>query len=119
MPTTHRVVQRALRVVTRVYFEASYRLLTGSVAGRRFLRLAAPSPGLEVHGYLTPADLEALLAALQPSAGEQLLDLGCGLGDVAREVHRRSGAEVVGVDLSARAIAEAKARSTPVESLLA
>ena len=111
-PTTHLVVQLALRAVTMTYFEVSYRLLTGSMAGRRFLRLAAPSPGLEVHGYLTPDDLEALLVALQPSAGERLLDLGCGLGDVAREVHRRSGAKVVGVDLSARAIAEAKARAT-------
>ena len=101
---------RALGALMRTYFETSYRLLTRSAAGRSFLRRAPPSPDIEVHGYFTLADLDALLAGLQPSGADLLLDLGCGIGDVARAIHRRSGAAIVGVDVSRTAINEARAR---------
>lgn len=98
--------------LVRLYFEATYHLLLGSDAGRRFLRLAAP-PGLPLaHGYLTREDLTALVEALDPSPGDRLLDLGCGFGEIALEVHRRTGAEVVGLDASARAIAAARGRAS-------
>ncbi len=96
--------------LARVYFEVSYELLVGSIAGRRFLVLTAAG-GAPAHGYLTSGDLEALLTDLDPAPGDRVLDLGCGIGGVALEVHRRSGARVIGIDASRRAVAEATIRA--------
>ncbi|MEX1171660.1 MAG: class I SAM-dependent methyltransferase [Chloroflexota bacterium] len=101
--------------LTTAYFESSYALLDGSPEGRRFLRLAAPIPGVAVHGYTTADDLDALGRLLDPvESGGRLLDLGSGVGGIALEVHRRTGAAVTGVDLSARAIRTATARAVAV-----
>jgi SAM-dependent methyltransferase len=100
-----------VRSVVAAYFELSYRLLAGSPEGRRFLRESAAAPELQSHGYVTLEDLSALTASLRPTADSLLLDLGCGVGDVAREVHARTGVRVVGVDVSARAVAEARRRA--------
>src|SRR5262245_59602595 len=56
---------------------------------------------LEVHG-------PGLLAACEPVGGLDALDLGCGQGYFARELARR-GARVVGIDLSDKMIAHARA----------
>ena len=58
-----------------------------------------------------PRSLEMLAA--QP--GHHILDVGCGLGDVARMLGSRvgPGGRVVGTDLSQRLIAEAQRRTTP------
>jgi SAM-dependent methyltransferase len=50
--------------------------------------------------------LLAILERLGPVAGRRVLDLGCGKGRFARSLIER-GAEVVGLDLSARMLAEA------------
>lgn len=92
------------------YFAASYRALT-TAAGREFLRAAAAPDAPAVHGYSTSDDIAALLEALQPSPDDVLVDLGCGIGEVAIAVHRRAGCRVVGVDASVRAIAEARRRA--------
>lgn len=42
---------------------------------------------------------------------EQVLDIGCGIGEVARDVAERTGADVVGVDFNAASIATAKKRN--------
>lgn len=42
--------------------------------------------------------------------GERVLDLGCGIGAVAHDVAEKAGAYVVGVDLDADAIAQARQR---------
>ncbi|CAN5488597.1 hypothetical protein BH20CHL7_BH20CHL7_09830 [soil metagenome] len=96
--------------LTTAYFESSYALLTGSPEGRRFLHLATPIPGVAVHGYTTADDLDALVRFLDPGESGRLLDLGSGVGGIALEVNRRTGAAVTGVDLSARAIQTATAR---------
>jgi len=44
---------------------------------------------------------------LDPREGEHILDLGCGTGDLAFEI-ARSGASVVGIDLSSEMIEQAK-----------
>ena len=94
----------------RLYFDVSYRLLAGSAAGRRVLALAAA--GSEpVHGYFTAEDRDSLLADLDPGPDDLVLDLGCGLGGVAIELHRRSGARIVGVDLSRQAVSTATAQA--------
>jgi SAM-dependent methyltransferase len=101
---------RAARLLATAYFELSYALLQGSRGGRLFLSRAAPS-GTPVHGYLTPDDLSALLLALDPKPSDRLLDLGCGVGGIAIEIHRRTGAAIVGVDVSTRAVAAAAVRA--------
>ena len=49
-----------------------------------------------------------LLNMLAPKAGERILDLGCGTGQLTADI-ANSGAEVVGLDLSAEMIAAASA----------
>ncbi len=104
------VIHSVTRRVARLYFDISYRLLAGSVAGRRLLALPAAGGGL-VHGYCTSEDRDVLLAALDPAPGNRLLDLGSGLGGIAIELHRRSGAEILGVDISPQAVSCATARA--------
>lgn len=94
----------------RFYFELSYRLLAAP-AGRRFLRLAAAPTAPAVHGYSTTDDLQALVAILDPSPDDVLVDLGCGLGEVAIAIHRQTGSRVVGVDAAPRAVAHARRRA--------
>lgn len=105
-PTRRSVVEW----LARLYFGLSYRLLDGSVAGHTILRRAA-GEGPPVHGYLTPDDLDVLVADLGPRAGDHLFDLGSGMGDVALEIHRRTGASVTGIDLSQRAVDAADRRA--------
>ncbi len=52
----------------------------------------------------------ALVEALEPQAGESLLDVACGAGSVA-ELAARAGARVTGIDLSPRLIDVARARA--------
>ena len=103
-------IQSVTRRVARLYFDISYRLLAGSVAGRRLLALPAAG-GRPVHGYFTSEDRDTLLAVLDPAPGDRLLDLGSGLGGIAIELHRRSGAEILGVDISRQAVSSATARA--------
>lgn len=51
----------------------------------------------------------ALLDLLAPQAGERILDLGCGTGDITQTI-AESGAKVVGADASAEMIAAARSR---------
>lgn len=64
-----------------------------------------------MHGYSTSRDVDALLDAIRPSRSDVLIDLGSGLGDVAIEIHRRTGCRVVGVDAAPGAVAEAQRRA--------
>jgi trans-aconitate methyltransferase len=52
---------------------------------------------------------DSLVEALQPKAGERILDLGCGDGFLTRRI-AESGATMVGVDSSPQMIAAAKER---------
>src|SRR3978361_446514 len=45
-------------------------------------------------------------------AGSRVLDLGCGLGYFAREARARGAASVIGVDISERMLADARARGS-------
>ncbi len=49
-----------------------------------------------------------LLNMLAPKAGERILDVGCGTGQLTADI-ANSGAEVIGIDLSAEMIAAASA----------
>ncbi|HLH00463.1 MAG TPA: methyltransferase domain-containing protein [Bryobacteraceae bacterium] len=50
---------------------------------------------------------ESLLELLQPRAGERILDIGCGTGQLTAEI-ARSGATVIGLDNSPEMLAEAR-----------
>lgn len=103
---TEGVARRAVAL----YFEVSYRLLATPV-GREFLRASAGPGAPDVHGYTTQEDLDALLAALDPAPHDVLVDLGCGIGEVALAIHGRTGSAVIGVDSAPRAVAEATRRA--------
>jgi len=50
---------------------------------------------------------ESLLELLEPRAGERILDIGCGTGQLTAEI-ARSGARVVGLDNSAEMLEQAR-----------
>ena len=62
-------------------------------------------------GQADMAALGHLLEALDLSAGDRVLDLGCGAGVISKYIADQTGADVTGIDLAAPAIAAAKARS--------
>ncbi|HSZ32576.1 MAG TPA: methyltransferase domain-containing protein [Puia sp.] len=57
---------------------------------------------------------EGILSYLQPKAGETILDLGCGTGDLTQEIFQK-GARVIGVDNSAEMIQVAKTKFPSIE----
>lgn len=61
------------------------------------------------------ADLIELLA---PRAGERILDLGCGTGDLTERL-RQSGAHVVGLDASPEMVSEARRKYPELELVVA
>jgi trans-aconitate methyltransferase len=63
---------------------------------------------LNRHGFIIERG-RALLDLLAPQAGERILDLGCGTGDITQTI-AESGAQVVGVDASVEMIAAARSR---------
>jgi SAM-dependent methyltransferase len=58
-------------------------------------------------------DWPAVLSALPPVRGQTIVDLGCGIGDVAAELVAR-GARVVGIDGNDELLREARARGLAV-----
>jgi SAM-dependent methyltransferase len=59
-------------------------------------------------GWRKALEYEDFLALLPPLAGARVLDLGCGLGQLARYLAEAGAAEVVGLDVSARMLALAE-----------
>lgn len=60
------------------------------------------------HGFVAQYG-EALLAWLAPQAGERILDLGYGTGDLTAQIAHR-GADVVGLDASEAMLTQARAK---------
>lgn len=71
----------------------------------------------EKHAYVYDYG-EALIAILKPQAGERILDLGCGAGQLTAEIAKR-GVQVVGLDASADMIADARNNYPDLEFLIA
>ncbi|MFN8530132.1 MAG: class I SAM-dependent methyltransferase [Anaerolineae bacterium] len=63
------------------------------------------------HGFADEPQLDALINALNLSAGSTVLDLGCGNGMISEYLADRTGAEVTGLDYSLEAIAQARTRA--------
>jgi ubiquinone/menaquinone biosynthesis C-methylase UbiE len=82
---------------------------------------ASPEPSAFVDYLTSVTPLPAIrenkqftYALLQPRAGSRLLDIGCGVGDDARELARLAGptGRVLGIDRSAAMVEEARRRTT-------
>ncbi|THF69425.1 methyltransferase domain-containing protein [Deinococcus sp. Arct2-2] len=63
------------------------------------------------HAFVFQSSADLASAWLEPQAGERILDVGCGTGELTRRI-AESGAEVVGVDASPDMIAAARAGSS-------
>jgi SAM-dependent methyltransferase len=57
---------------------------------------------------------EAVMQAAAPQPGERVLDLGCGAGTTTLELAKRTGARVVGVDISGPMLAVARQRAAGI-----
>jgi cyclopropane fatty-acyl-phospholipid synthase-like methyltransferase len=64
------------------------------------------------HGLADTEQLDKLLEALRLTESERVLDLGCGNGRITEYLHELTGAHPTGVDISAEAIAQARARAS-------
>ena len=65
--------------------------------------------------FVTLPQLHRIASRLRLAPGDTLVDLGCGMGGPALWLARQAGANLVGVDLSPVAIAQATARATALE----
>ncbi len=61
---------------------------------------------------------ESLIEMLEPRAGERILDLGCGSGQLTARI-AESGADVMGLDRSEEMIAEARRNFPPLKFVVA
>ena len=76
------------------------------------IRAEAYGKDIGQHSWVTSEELEQHMARLNLSSASRLLDLGCGPGGLLAFVVRRVRCHGIGVDLSAEAIAAARARAT-------
>src|SRR5690242_7054333 len=83
-----------------------------SAWARIFQQALGLPPQVVSNSLLTGAGLAEVVAALRLAPGQILVDLACGRGGHGREVARRTGARLVGLDFSAVAVAIA-ARGGP------
>lgn len=68
--------------------------------------------GRSVHGLAGAAEWPAIRALLPDLAGKRIVDLGCGFGWFVRWAKEQGAGEVLGLDLSEKMIARARAETT-------
>ena len=62
-------------------------------------------------GYITRGELREMVEALHVERGQKIADLGCGRGGPGQWIAEAAGANLVGVDFSAVALEQARARA--------
>jgi SAM-dependent methyltransferase len=72
--------------------------------GPIFQRALGLPPEIVSNSLLTWAGIAEIAAALRLAPGQILVDLACGRGGYGREIARRTGARLVGMDFSAVAV---------------
>ena len=87
------------------HYGAHYRAFAAGVYGE--VRRAAFGEDIGQNSWLTVGEFDRFLSRLGLRASTRLLDVGCGSGGPTLYVARRMGCQVVGVELSAEAVAEA------------
>ena len=63
------------------------------------------------HGLADTVQLDKLLEVLRLTESDRVLDIGCGNGRITEYLHELTGARMTGIDISAEAIAQARARA--------
>ena len=87
------------------HYGAHYRAFAADVY--REVRRAAFGEDIGQNSWLTVDELDRFLSRLDLRPSTRLLDVGCGSGGPTLHVARRTGCEVVGVELSEEAVVEA------------
>ncbi len=82
----------------------TFRRILREVFGEEYAEEADPC------GFLTKTDLGNLVRNLQLQEGQSLVDLACGRGGAGLWVARETGTRLTGVDISSRAVEEARER---------
>lgn len=90
-------------------FDEGYRRWRASTAHAALIGSGYPEP-VQPFSFVPFDGLESLAADLAPATGGTLLDLGCGRGGPGLWLAGRCAARLVGVDASAVAITDARAR---------
>ena len=67
-------------------------------------------------GYITRGELRRMAAALQVGPGQKIADLGCGRGAPGQWLARTTGAALVGIDISATALDQARAQARQISA---
>jgi SAM-dependent methyltransferase len=91
------------------YFDGWYADLSASATQQRIQQEALGLPSrLQSSSLLSWGGLDEVVRALDVTVGHTLLDLACGRGGYGLEVAARTGADLIGVDFSAVAVAQAE-----------
>ncbi|WP_027244501.1 class I SAM-dependent methyltransferase [Leisingera daeponensis] len=69
------------------------------------------------HGMADFSQIDLLLEAMKPTKGDVILDIGCGYGLISKYIMEKTGAKVVGVDISPSAIEFAKSLALSTDKL--
>ncbi len=94
----------------RDFYTAYYNAVAHSHAHATFCEFAY-GKDLRQHGFMTMAQLDALLGVTRPQPGQRILDLGCGDGMIAEYISDATGASVTGLDFIPSAVAQACERT--------
>lgn len=96
-------------------YDAVYAAIPNSPAFQRIWRAHALGQdypqGFEHISFLTLPEMQSMAAALHLSAGSVLVDLACGMGGPGLWIARETGAQLIGIDISAVALAAARERA--------
>ena len=88
------------------HYGASYGNFASALYGE--IRRAAFGEDLGQNSWLTADELEKFLGWLELRQGARLIDIACGSGGPALRIARRTGCEILGVDIEDKAIAVAR-----------
>jgi SAM-dependent methyltransferase len=104
----------ASRPVGREFFDDLFRAYEKSPGVRALMRTALDErlpPEVEPYSFITLHTLETLAKQLRLTADSLLVDLACGRGGPGMWITRATGARLIGVDLSAVAVRQARSRT--------
>lgn len=100
------------------FYTRFYQALASSSANARYCTLVY-GRNLCQHGFADMPDIDQLIRVSGITAGNRVLDLGCGNGMIAEYISDQTGAHVTGIDFVERAICDAQARTQSKRDRLA